>query len=37
MTNSVMDRRLTFFFRIAMGWVFLYAGTWQILSPTWSG
>jgi thiosulfate dehydrogenase (quinone) large subunit len=31
---TVMDRRLTFFFRLAMGWVFLYAGTWQVLSPT---
>lgn len=36
MPNTVMDRRLTFFFRLAMGWVFLYAGTWQVLSPTFS-
>lgn len=35
MTNG-MDRRLTFFFRLAIGWVFLYAGTWQVLSPSFS-
>jgi len=35
MTNG-MDRRLTLFFRLAMGLVFLYAGTWQVLSPSFS-
>jgi thiosulfate dehydrogenase (quinone) large subunit len=36
MTNSAMDRRVTLFFRLALGWVFLYAGTWQVLSPSFS-
>jgi thiosulfate dehydrogenase [quinone] large subunit len=36
MSDTTMDRRLVLFFRLAMGWVFLYAGTWQTLSPTFS-
>jgi thiosulfate dehydrogenase [quinone] large subunit len=33
MTGVAMDKRLVFAFRLMMGWTFLYAGTWQVLSP----
>ncbi len=32
MTGITMDRRLVLVFRLMMGWTFLYAGSWQILS-----
>jgi thiosulfate dehydrogenase (quinone) large subunit len=35
--NSVsMDRKFLLAFRLLMGWTFLYAGAWQVLSPTFS-
>ena len=35
--NSVpMDRKFLLVFRLLMGWTFLYAGAWQVLSPTFS-
>ena len=33
MNNSTLDRALLFFFRIAMGWTFLYAGLSQVTDP----
>ena len=31
-----MDRKFLLAFRLLMGWTFLYAGAWQVLSPTFS-
>jgi thiosulfate dehydrogenase [quinone] large subunit len=31
-----MDKRLVLAFRLMMGWTFLYAGAWQVLSPEFS-
>ena len=36
MEQFTMDRRLVFVFRLLVGWVFLYAGAWQVLSPDFS-
>src|ERR1700686_4977661 len=36
MDQFAMDRRLVLIFRLLMGWVFLYAGVWQVLSPDFS-
>lgn len=36
MAKIAMDNRLVLTFRLLMGWTFLYAGTWQILSPDFS-
>jgi thiosulfate dehydrogenase [quinone] large subunit len=36
MESVVMDKRLVMAFRLMMGWTFLYAGAWQILSPEFS-
>ena len=32
MQDITIDRRIIFVFRMLMGWTFLYAGTWQVLS-----
>ena len=35
--NSVsMDKKFLLAFRLLIGWTFLYAGAWQVLSPTFS-
>ena len=34
--SVTMDRRFVLAFRLLMGWTFLYAGTWQVLSPDFS-
>jgi thiosulfate dehydrogenase [quinone] large subunit len=31
-----MDRRMVLLFRLLMGWTFLYAGAWQIMTPSFS-
>jgi thiosulfate dehydrogenase [quinone] large subunit len=36
MGNVAMDKRLVLVFRLMMGWTFLYAGAWQVLSPEFS-
>jgi thiosulfate dehydrogenase [quinone] large subunit len=36
MDQFVMDRRLVLALRLLMGWVFLYAGAWQVLSADFS-
>ena len=36
MTNSNAERALVVFFRLAMGWTFLYAASHQVLVPNWS-
>ena len=36
MNGVVMDRRVVLAFRLMMGWTFLYAGAWQVLSPDFS-
>ena len=33
MNGIVMDKKVVFAFRLMMGWTFLYAGVWQVLSP----
>jgi uncharacterized membrane protein YphA (DoxX/SURF4 family) len=33
MNDSTLERGLVFFFRIAMGWTFLYAGLSQLTDP----
>ena len=33
MNGVTMDRRLVLAFRLMMGWTFLYAGAWQVMSP----
>lgn len=33
MNGIAMDKRLVLAFRLMMGWTFLYAGAWQVLSP----
>jgi thiosulfate dehydrogenase [quinone] large subunit len=34
--NESLQKSLILFFRIAMGWTFLYAGTRQLLDPSWN-
>src|SRR5262245_37133950 len=34
--SITMDRRFVLAFRLLMGWTFLYAGSWQVLSPDFS-
>jgi thiosulfate dehydrogenase [quinone] large subunit len=36
MNNSTSERALILFFRLAMGWTFLYAASHQVLVPGWS-
>ncbi len=36
MNGVLMDRKFVFAFRLLMGWTFLYAGAWQVLSPDFS-
>ena len=36
MNGVMMDRRLVLAFRLMMGWTFLYAGAWQVLSHDFS-
>ena len=36
MPQSSMERGLILFFRVAMGWTFLYAASHQIFDPSWS-
>ena len=31
MTETNLDRAIIFFLRVFVGWLFLYAGSWQIL------
>jgi thiosulfate dehydrogenase [quinone] large subunit len=36
MTDSTLERSLILYFRLAIGWTFLYAGLHQVLDPNWS-
>jgi thiosulfate dehydrogenase (quinone) large subunit len=36
MSNTTLQRSLIVYFRLAIGWTFLYAGAWQIMDPQWS-
>jgi thiosulfate dehydrogenase [quinone] large subunit len=36
MNGVMMDRKFVIAFRLLMGWTFLYAGTWQVLSSDFS-
>jgi thiosulfate dehydrogenase (quinone) large subunit len=36
MNGVMMDRKFVLAFRLLMGWTFLYAGAWQVLSPDFS-
>ena len=36
MNGVTIDKRLVLAFRLMMGWTFLYAGAWQVLSPDFS-
>jgi thiosulfate dehydrogenase (quinone) large subunit len=36
MTSSPLDRAFLVFFRLAMGWTFLYAASHQVFDPNWS-
>ena len=36
MTTSAAERAFILFFRIAMGWTFLYAASHQVFDPNWS-
>ena len=36
MNSVTMDKRFVLAFRLMMGWTFLYAGLWQVLSPNFS-
>ena len=36
MNGITMDRRVVLAFRLLMGWTFLYAGAWQVLTPSFS-
>ena len=36
MTDTTVGRSLTFYFRIAMGWTFLYAASHQVFVPGWT-
>ncbi len=36
MNGVLMDRRFVIAFRLLMGWTFLYAGSWQVLSSDFS-
>jgi thiosulfate dehydrogenase (quinone) large subunit len=36
MDNTTLQRGLIVYFRLALGWTFLYAGAWQIMDPHWS-
>jgi len=33
MNNTTLQRNLTLYFRLAIGWTFLYAGAWQVMDP----
>src|SRR6185437_729696 len=36
MNGVTIDKRFVLAFRLLMGWTFLYAGAWQVLSPNFS-
>ena len=36
MNGVIMDRKFVLAFRLMMGWIFLYPGVWQVLSPDFS-
>jgi thiosulfate dehydrogenase [quinone] large subunit len=36
MSETVLDKSLLLFFRVTIGWTFLYAGAHQLLDPAWS-
>jgi thiosulfate dehydrogenase (quinone) large subunit len=36
MNNTTLQRGLILYFRLAMGWTFLYAGITQVMDPHWS-
>jgi thiosulfate dehydrogenase [quinone] large subunit len=36
MNGVIMDKKVVLAFRLLMGWTFLYAGAWQVLSPDFS-
>jgi thiosulfate dehydrogenase (quinone) large subunit len=36
MDGVMMDKRFVLAFRLMMGWTFLYAGAWQVMSPDFS-
>jgi thiosulfate dehydrogenase (quinone) large subunit len=36
MIGVMMDKKFVLAFRLLMGWTFLYAGAWQVLSPDFS-
>ena len=36
MNNTTLQRSLIVYFRLAIGWTFLYAGAWQVMDPHWS-
>jgi thiosulfate dehydrogenase (quinone) large subunit len=36
MNNTTLQRSLILYFRLAMGWTFLYAGITQVMDPHWS-
>jgi thiosulfate dehydrogenase (quinone) large subunit len=36
MNGVAMDRKFVLAFRLLMGWTFLYAGAWQVLTPGFS-
>ena len=36
MTDSTLERGLIVYFRLAMGWTFLYAASHQVFDPSWS-
>jgi thiosulfate dehydrogenase (quinone) large subunit len=36
MNTTTLQRSLIVYFRLAIGWTFLYAGAWQVMDPHWS-
>ena len=36
MTNSTLERSLIVYFRLAMGWTFLYAASHQVFDANWT-
>jgi thiosulfate dehydrogenase [quinone] large subunit len=36
MDSTMLQRCLIVYFRLAIGWTFLYAGAWQVMDPHWS-
>ena len=36
MNDITIDKKFVLAFRLLMGWTFLYAGAWQVLSPDFS-